>query len=199
MTRIKLSILVVGLVLVASSTVAAIAVTNGNQRVARFGKVSNGGTAVASADIASQDADVLESGGGTTALRLLGQRDSIAFYSSMGKAGGLCHATATASGHIASLFCPASGSSEFPSEKTPILDMSGVAYDPTTHVTRLLDLTGFAADGIARVGVLSTDGSLHATPVVANVYHGDLPDVQAAALVAFDETGAEVYHHLYFR
>jgi hypothetical protein len=60
-----------------------------------------------------------------------------------------------------------------------------------------LDLIGFAADGIVRVGVIASDGTLYEAQVTSNIYQRDLPDVLAEALVAFDSAGVEVYRKTY--
>lgn len=194
-TRLKFSVLAVALVAATASAVAAIASSN-RQQGPRFATVSNTGTVVRG-ELASIDEETLSSGGGSAPLRILGQRDNLVFYTAAGRSGGVCRALGPLDGHIASLFCPASGSSGFPSDAQPVLDMSGIAWDPSSRSTQVLDLSGFAADGIARVGVIAKDGSLHSTAVVSNLYHTDLPAFTATALVAFDESGAEVYRRPY--
>ena len=95
-------------------------------------------------------------------------------------------------GGIAALAClrpPA----EFPSAEAPILDMSGIAGDLQTHSTTFLELSGLAADGVARVGLIGADGVLQDTEVQENIYYADLPQIEAKALVAFDPSGQEIF------
>jgi hypothetical protein len=71
--------------------------------------------------------------------------------------------------------------------------MSHVTFDFDKRVTRILTLAGFAADGVARVGVLDPNGVLHGASVVGNTYSRELPGIEAVALLALDASGGEVY------
>jgi hypothetical protein len=87
--------------------------------------------------------------------------------------------------------CPGAPTSEFPSQQQPILDLS-VLHGQPGYVS---ELEGFAADPVAKVGVIGTDGQLYdVTSVENNVYEAsNLPTVDAKELVAFDSTGKQVY------
>jgi hypothetical protein len=89
----------------------------------------------------------------------------------------------------------------FPSRHDPVLDMSPLhssRFSPTVGVTGaqyVWRLTGFAADPVAKVGVIAMDGSLIGiTPVQDNVYiNGAVPHERAKELVAFDRKGKRVW------
>ena len=71
--------------------------------------------------------------------------------------------------------------------------MSGISGDPQTHSTTFLELSGLAADGVARVGLIGADGVLHDTEVQGNIYYANPPRIEAKALVAFDGSGQEIF------
>ena len=184
---------------VAAAIVAAVSVaTLGDPRtVSRFDHFSNAGTAVSPQTISLQDQQTLTSGGARVGLNTLGSRAGTRFYTAPGAAGGLCFATGAATtGHLGVLACPSPGANDeaaFPSAEEPILNMSHVTFDFDKRVTRILTLAGFAADGVARVGVLDPNGVLHGASVVGNTYSRELPGIEAVALLALDASGGEVY------
>ena len=80
----------------------------------------------------------------------------------------------------------------FPSAEMPILDLSVVAIDSESG-PRFVRVSGFAADGVKRVGVLGADGEIVAEiPVRRNVYYTASPPPNAAALVALAVDGTIV-------
>jgi hypothetical protein len=71
--------------------------------------------------------------------------------------------------------------------------MSASTFDMKTRSARYLDLSGFAADGVASVGVIDRDGILHSAKVIDNVYHSDLDRPEVRALIALDDSGGEIF------
>jgi hypothetical protein len=157
----------------------------------RFDHISNTGTSVPA--LASKNALSLTGGGARAELRRLGMRGPLAFYVAPGSDSGLCFATGSVrTGGIAMLGCPGDrGRLEFPSDDAPVLNMGAIEVEPNGDVY-VLGLAGFAADGVARVGVVDTAGALHAADVTDNLFYRDLPRTHAAAFIAFDATGGEV-------
>jgi hypothetical protein len=194
-------IVMVGIVAIAAAAAGGIALAGrGGAPPAGtgFDQVSNVGTAVAA--VSQHDAQTLRSGGAASAsLRLLGTRGNAVFYSAPGARKGLCYATgAASSGHIALLACPSgiarTPSPTFPSREAPILDMSASVYNSQSNVTRVVELEGFAVDGVANVELVDANGTAHVAPVVSNLYHLDLgKGINATALVALDRSGAELF------
>jgi hypothetical protein len=85
------------------------------------------------------------------------------------------------------------GPSPFPSSSVPILDLSVVQVN-ADNSSSYVRVSGVAADGVSRIGVLNAAGQIVQTiPVTQNVY--DSTDIAAGtvgALVALDSTGAVV-------
>jgi hypothetical protein len=161
-----------------------------------FDHVSNAGTPVSS--LAAQDADALTRGGAQARLSRLGQRGSHVFFAAPAAGrDGLCYGVGSAStGHLTALLCPSLDPTAptFPARSAPILTFSPVEMDPGSGTLRFLRLEGIAADGVDRVGVIDTNGVLHAAKVVGNFYYSDLPSaVSAAAIVALDSSGNEIF------
>jgi hypothetical protein len=187
------TLVVVAAALIAGLTAALVAAafaTGGKRSDPRFDRVSNQG--IPRADVSTTDADVLRRGGGRPQLNLLAERDGFAFYSAPAQSGGTCYAVgAVTTRRLGVLFCPNEGS-VFPSAAMPILNMSGQVFDGEGAV--FLGLSGFAADGVAKVGLVDVTGELHAADAVDNVYaRRDLPRRRARALVAFDSDGNEIF------
>jgi hypothetical protein len=188
-------------ILIASGTLAVVATSAATAGVLmasgpstnpaqRYDHLSNVGTPVV---VSRRNADILVNGAGKPVLNHLGTRDGMMFYAGPGSAGGQCYALGAAkTGGIVVLGCldPAA---PFPSKDVPILDMSGIAGDPRTHTVTLLELSGFAADGVATVGLIDVNGVLHSAEVRENIYYANLPQVQARALVAVDLSGKEIF------
>lgn len=156
----------------------------------RYDHLANNGVPVV---VSERNADILRSGGGEPVLNRLAVRGGLTFYAGRGDTGGPCYALGPVeTGGVGALAClrpPAS----FPSPDAPILDMSGASIDPRTGSTTFLGLSGFAADGVASVGVIGADGVLHDAEVRDNVYYADLPRLQAKALIAVDASGEEIF------
>jgi hypothetical protein len=129
---------------------------------------------------------------GAASLRRIATRGSRAYYVADRWGGGLCISIGTTDAPrlLGSIAC----SPDFPSPARPIFDQStsrGPIAQP--HVNRL---EGFAADGVASVGLVTTDGDLAAvTPVQDNVYLATegLPAEPVGGIVALDANGTRVY------
>ena len=135
-------------------------------------------------------------------VRLLGTRAGLAFYAGRAPDGTLCLGTELRDaprpqpGTLACL----TGRDRFPSARHPIVDFSPVESGGGLHGTHVAALIGFAADGVARVGVVDLDGAFHSVPVVNNIYasgKGVLPNLPMRALVAVDAQGKSVFEQPY--
>jgi hypothetical protein len=116
------------------------------------------------------------------------------FFTASAAHGGLCFAVGPASTrHIRVLFCPSQEATpRFPSDNAPILDMSGKAMSNEGRVI-FLDLAGFAADGVAEVAVIDSNGVRHAARVQRNVFaRRNMPGESIEAIVALDASGSEI-------
>lgn len=180
---------------VALIAVPALAATG--QLVSLLG-FSNPGTPVDTRSLSLSEISALKRvGADEGSVKLLGERDGIAFYVARSKAGALCFGIGRASAPAPGfdmLACRGAGSPAFPSTEHPVADFSpvrGQEGGPAIYIWRLV---GFAADGVARVGFVDTSGRIHSVAVIGNVYAGaDLPHEPATALVALDDAGNEVW------
>ena len=167
--------------------------------------LSNPGEPISRASIDPYALEALESYGGDE-MRLLGQRAGIAFYVGRHERGGLCFATGSVARSVpklnGSIGCQNPSADAFPSPTNPILGLassfrSPPAYEsPSGHrVTYITRLGGFAADGVASVGYIDTNGVTHTTPVVDNIYGRIVSEegVEAIAIVALDAEGREIH------
>jgi hypothetical protein len=128
----------------------------------------------------------------------LAERSGVGFYTIRGKDQRQCFGISSgpsAKSELTTLMClSADGPAAFPSPSRPVLDFSPVmGRDGSTHMY-FPSLMGFAADGVAEVGVVDLEGRTHTTPVEANVYFTEnLANVPAQALVARDADGKVVW------
>jgi hypothetical protein len=124
------------------------------------------------------------------------QRAGFAFYLVRGHKDRQCFGISSDAGETyETLMCPGSdGQATFPSPSTPLLDLSATVSQEGSTRVYFPRLIGFAADGVAEVGLVDLDGHTHTTPVKGNVYvTTDVGDVPAQALVAFDSRGKVVW------
>lgn len=175
--------------------VAAISIagTGGESSTQTFDHISNLGVRVP--DLSPRVQSVLQDGGAEAVLTLIGNRENIAFYTAPGDGGGLCYAVGPeATGGIMAIGCPNDNQRalDFPSDANPILDFSPV--EVSGESTTLMELDGFAADGVSKVGLVTTSGTTHWAAVRGNLYHLAVPASPARAIIAADASGAEVYH-----
>jgi hypothetical protein len=135
---------------------------------------------------------------GTVAL--LGSDGGRAFYRIDNTSNGTCFgvgpAAATASFGVIS--CP---SGAFPTADKPVLDFSIIDIVRGSDQVRVWRAEGMAADGVATVGFVDTNGKTIAThPVVHNLYHFATPPSNTiGGLVAFDSNGTKIYSESYAR
>lgn len=129
--------------------------------------------------------------------RQLTVRDGRAYFAAQRAGGGTCVAIGEVGGAIGSVTC----APDFPSPTRPLLDSSvwrgTPGSDPTTPFTaQIVRLEGFAADGVARVGLLLGDGRVvSVTPVIRNVYvrADELPTDSVVGFVALDSGNTPLY------
>jgi hypothetical protein len=129
----------------------------------------------------------------SASLRRLAVRDGHAYFAALRQGGGLCVSIGAAGSQavLGSISC----SPDFPSEARPVLDESTFGRFTDGGPT-LVRLEGFAADGVDKVGVVTTDGTLAVlASVVDNVYTAeqDLPTTGITAIVGLGPGGERVY------
>jgi hypothetical protein len=146
--------------------------------------------------LSERDIARLDAVGAAHSLRFLGSVAGTDFYSAPSVSGaGTCFGIGIAGQGIGSLGCPApSQRFAFPSAARPLFDMSGMAWDPATKATDIRGLMGFAADGVANVGIIDAQDRIHTTTVVRNVYASRaFGGIDARVIVAYDRSGHELY------
>lgn len=186
--------------------IAAPAVAIGGQRLGLFG----GGTPVAADALSPYNLHVMGAmANGTSprvpasqredmdrfsasSLRQIAERDGHTFFVARRREGGLCVSVGvTGSARVlGSIVC----SPDFPSPRMPILDRSTVRGSPQLPAS--IRLEGFAADGVAAVGILTTSDTVEAqTAVQSNVYSRgeEVPMKEVAGIVALDRDGDRLY------
>jgi hypothetical protein len=131
-----------------------------------------------------------------SSLREIATRNDRAFFVADRRGGGLCVSIGTvgATRLFGSIVCVP----DFPSPLRPILDRSVFRGSVTQPIVSRLE--GFAADGVASVGVVNANGDLEAlTPVQDNVYSriDGLPRQTIRRIVAFDANGKRLYSQCY--
>jgi hypothetical protein len=129
----------------------------------------------------------------------LAERSGVVFYTVRGESQRQCFGYSAGpdvqSERFTALMCPSpDGPAVFPSSTSPILDMSphmGRLGSNRVHFPKII---GFAADGVAEVGIVDLHGRRHTTPVESNVYVAEnLADVPAQAQIAVDTQGDVVW------
>lgn len=175
-------------------TVTAAALDSSAGQPSELSTISTRGAPVALSDLSVEERRFL----GTLAsgsIRRLGTNGPGAFYLVELANGERCFATGSATGagpKISSIAgCPAA----FPSPEQPLLSDSLVALDPLSGESRLLTLSGFAADGVAAVGIEDRAGDVSWTPVANNAYLTSNVPADAVAVLARDKSGAEIVRH----
>ena len=139
-----------------------------------------------------------------SSFRQIATRGNRAFFVADTSGGGLCVSVADIGDPdvIGSIRC----SPDFPSAARPVLDESQFRMQPIldnrgrfrglAEPITARRLEGFAADGVASIGLLTAEGDIEAiTPVEDNVYlrTDGLPTGPIAAIVALDSEGNRVY------
>jgi hypothetical protein len=157
--------------------------------------MSNGGEPVAalSARQMQQMAIIGVAGG----VRLLGARAGTSFYTARSGHGGPCFLTSRSQSdepEFAVVACTGPKAPALPSSDMPLVDFSALKKAPGERLPRVQWLSGFAADGVAEVGLVDESGDVHVTPVVRNVYSADgVVSESARAIVALDGAGREMH------
>lgn len=157
--------------------------------------MSNQGVRVDPDSMPAGERALLSENGYSTDVRFLGRRGDTRFYIGTGASSGArCYLTGRAvepAPHFGVLAC----TSDFPTDEQPILDYSAYSQglnDPYPSIDRL---AGFAADGIAEVGVRTAAGQTTWIPVVNNIYGaGSFGPV--AGVLARDDEGTIVYRRI---
>jgi hypothetical protein len=131
---------------------------------------------------------------GAASVQLLAARDGRAFYE-LDTADGHCFGVGSASnlGDLGGEVCPQG--TAFPSASRPTLDFS--VYEGQTvdrDDMRLFRIEGFAADGVAAVGIVNRAGHVGwRVPVSKNVYVlSHVPPGLTGAVVALDDGGSVI-------
>jgi len=154
------------------------------------------GSPVPAAQLSAADRAMLNRiGANDNSVELLGIRGTVAFYRMTGTDGSLClglgEATAASNAAVAAI--GSAGCLSGPALATPIIDMSKVAVDPGTgHVIRFDGLQGIAADGVASVQLVMTNGATATAKVASNLYllePAAMPGGTPATLIALDASG----------
>lgn len=184
------------------AVLAATALAVGGARQPDVGGLSNAGVPVDFARLSPVAIEGLQRAGGTGTLNRLGERAGTTFFAGSSFAEGkLCFATADAAARGPLTFglvaCQGAEGS-FPSAEVPLADFSprrgNDPVNPADEEVQILRLVGFAADGVARVGVVAVDGSVFTAPVVNNIYaSNDVPATNARAIVALDGSGETIH------
>jgi hypothetical protein len=169
-----------------SAVAIAVRGAHGSSRAALF-RVSNRGVRI-TPSIGARHAFRVQS------VRLLAVREGRAFYD-LSTADGQCFGVGSSArlGDPGGEVCP---QATFPSAARPTLDFS--VYEGQTadrDSLTLFRIEGFAADGVAAVGVVNRAGKIAwRVPVADNVYVlGHVPPGLTGAIVALDARGAVIF------
>jgi hypothetical protein len=132
-------------------------------------------------------------------MQLLGERDGVTFHATRNADGAFCFAIdggpEVTPSSPRGVGCAPAGF--FPSPERPIMGFPVIGPGGATpeRSPYLHFLAGFAADGVARVDLVDANGAtIVSAPVADNLYAAtDIPQVAAAAIVAYDAEGHVVY------
>lgn len=184
-------------VLVAIAVLAALAVGSALALSGRLGGLFQG-TPVH--DLTPRERFLLSEFDMSGKVKLIAERNSKAFYVIRRSDGRLCYSI----GDIRKNLTPAqiegrmrfspSGCIDpriFPSRAMPVLNFSGYSYRPGDSESRLVGLQGFAADPVARIGVIGKNKQIvFSVAVENNVYTAGKKRIAGArGIVALDEDG----------
>jgi hypothetical protein len=135
-------------------------------------------------------------------VELIARRNSTAFYVIRKSDGRFCYSASPVSHKVltpaqkegATRFNGSTGCidpSVFPSRAMPVLNYSFYAYRPGDPGSRLVGLQGFAADPVARIGVIGRNKQIvFSVQVVHNVYTAGKKAIEGArGIVALDKDG----------
>jgi hypothetical protein len=138
----------------------------------------------------------------TGKVELIAKRNGLAFYVIRANGGRLCYSVGvipskrlTPAQKEAATRFPGSGGCVdrriFPTKAVPVLDFSFYSYRPGDKESRLVGLQGFAADPVARIGVIGRDNRIvFSVSVEHNVYTAGKKRIAGArGIVALDKGG----------
>ena len=193
--RTSLFVTCASIMSLAVATTALTVVQTGASSPSRITTMSNGGEPVAA--LSARQTQQMDISGVAGNVRLLGARAGTSFYTARSGHGGPCFLTSRSQGHepeFAVVACTGPEAPALPSADLPIVDFSALKKAPAERLPSLGWLNGFAADGVAEVGVVDESGDVHVTPVVRNVYAADgVTGERVRAIIAFDGAGRELY------
>ena len=135
-------------------------------------------------------------------VELIARRKGLAFYVVRRKDGRLCYSIGDVRTHLTpaqregrfrfgETDCPLG----FPSRALPVLNHSYFTYRPGDREARMVGVRGFAANAVARIGVIGRDNEIIFTlPVEGNVYSaGKRGFMGARGIVALDDKGKALW------
>ncbi len=198
----RLVMLSVGLVALAATLLWVFVFAGEGRSVPEpYSTISTYGRVVNDEALAANKPALLDSAGVSlpATIRLIAGRKYLAYYVIDRVSGGACYATGDAGkiGYFGSIACPNKGeTSSFPSAEVPLMNESAFVTTVSSGdkpVDRLAFASGFAADGVAAVGVMAADGRmLLKVDVQDNVYElADLPG-NAETIIPLDSSGQEI-------
>jgi len=129
-------------------------------------------------------------------LRLIAVRSGVSFYVLGRRNGRRCYAVGPdRPGNLFGEVSCGGPADVFPAPQQPVFDLSIDGANAPNEPMHAIQLRGIAADGIAVVGVLGSDGHIHGkTEVRDNVFVSDaLPPSADGPLVAYDPRGEIVW------
>jgi len=129
-------------------------------------------------------------------VRRLAVRGGSRFYPATTEAGHRCYLVGVDRGgadHFGAVSC-AHAETTFPSEESPVLDLSLQFRDQDMRLTSIERVAGFAADGIAAIRFEDALGAeISSLPVQNNVYAGGKLTAVPSRMVALDQAGVVVH------
>lgn len=126
----------------------------------------------------------------------LGKRAGVSFYTATqnGRPCFIVGADEAVAEKFGLIACLGADSAAELSDQQPVVDVSTFLRRAADSSARVQLLAGYAADGVASVGVLTTDGTIASTPVRNNIYAArNLTASGVTAVVALDAGGNIVY------
>jgi hypothetical protein len=192
-------LLVAALLIVALATGSALALTGHLKALFRGSDVRDLST--------TEQFNLSEMVGAKARVTLISSRRGRAFYVIKRKNGGPCYAVGAIERHLTpaqlqlrsrsrfgALGCPWAGRSfGFPSKAQPILDYS-VYFGTSGRIANLMRLEGFAADPVAKVGVIGADNKIaYTVDVRENTYLSAHPPVVAHGIIALDKNDKPLF------
>jgi hypothetical protein len=121
----------------------------------------------------------------------LGERSNLTFYRFIDGNGRECFAVLPTSFGVS---CELNAHGAFPSVRYPLLYSYGVEIEKPTGKTSVLDVTGFAADSVAKIAALDSAGNVVTSSAVTdNIFSFDVKGPAVVQVVAYGADGNTVY------